>query len=147
MCRTETQQVTALIVIDPWWQIRPIIDALTPKPKRRKKMQLSTNTQEAVKLVVGELVRMRRTFTGEDVHTRIHNKRVRRGQDLSGCTEGARDVSTFTRQLFNGKDAVFANYGSTLVAHQNGPVVYFALPFHAKKKAGRILDSLNGNSN
>lgn len=145
MCNMATQQVTALVVVDPWWQIRPIIDILIRKPERRKKMQLSTNTQEAVKLVVGELVRMRRTFTGEDVHTRIHNKRVRRGQDLSGCTEGPRDVSMFTRQLFNGKDAVFTNYGSTLVPHQTGPVVYFALPFHAKRKMTKILDSLNGD--
>lgn len=92
----------------------------------------------AIEVVVDELTQMHKTFTGEDVYKRIHNKRVRRKEDLSGFQENARGVSREVRKMFNGRHSLFASYGSTLVQHNNGPVLYFPLPFHAKKRALQI---------
>jgi hypothetical protein len=140
-------------VIDPFWQIRPHMNAAqlmvkskdNPKRKRRKKMCSATDFS-AIETVVGELVSMRRTFTGQDVYNRIHNKHVRRSVDLSGFQESARGVSAEVRKMFNGKNPVFNGYGSTLVPHDKGPVLYFALPHHAKLKANKIADALNTTS-
>ncbi len=97
----------------------------------------------AIEVVVGELTRMRKTFTAEDVHKRIHSKYVRRDEDLSGFQESARGVSKEVRQMFNGRHSIFVNYGSTLVPHTKGPILYFALPHHAKIKANKIAGMLS----
>lgn len=96
-----------------------------------------------IEVVVGELVHMRRTFTAEDVYKRIHNKRIRRQEDLSGFQESSKGVSKEVRQMFNGRHPLFANYGSTLVPHNAGPILYFALPYHAKITANRIANLLS----
>ena len=101
------------------------------------------NDFQVIETVVGELVRMRRTFTGQDVYNRIHNKNVKRSADLSGFQESAAGVSVQVRRMFNSKNPVFTNYGSTLVPHDKGPVLYFALPHHAKLKANRIASTLS----
>lgn len=137
----------ATVIVDPWWQIRPFIIYVDQminqsKTKRREKM-CSPQDFDVIKIVVGELVSMRRTFTGEDVYNRIHNKHVRHSMQITGFQESARGVSKEVRQLFNSRHDVFRGYGSTLVPHDNGPVLYFALPHHAKLKAKRIASDLS----
>jgi hypothetical protein len=135
----------ATVIVDPWWQIRPFImyvdQLINTKTKRREKM-CSAQDFNAIETVVGELVSMRRTFTGEDVYNRIHNKHIRRPMKFDGFQESARGVSKEVRQMFNGRHTAFAGYGSTLVPHDNGPVLYFALPHHAKSKARKIAKML-----
>lgn len=93
-----------------------------------------------VENVVQELVNLRKSFTGEDVYKRIHNKYIRnrpaRYQDL--CSASPRNVSDAVRKMFNTKHKYFGAYGSTIVPHNSGPVVYFPLPHHAKVKVSRI---------
>jgi len=136
----------ATVIVDPWWQIRPhltyIDQMINSKTKRREKM-CSPQDFSAIEVVIGELTRMRRTFTAEDVYKRIHNKHVRRDEDLTGFSESTRGVSREVRQMFNGRHPVFASYGSTLVQHTKGPILYFALPHHAKIKANKIASLLS----
>jgi hypothetical protein len=136
----------ATVIVDPWWQIRPFItyvdQMINAKTKRREDM-CSPQDFSAIEVVVGELTRMRRTFTAEDVYKRIHNKHIRRDEDLSGFQESARGVSKEVRQMFNGRHPVFSDYGSTLVQHSKGPILYFALPHHAKIKANKIAQVLS----
>jgi len=101
------------------------------------------NDFKAIEVVVGELTRMRKTFTAEDVYKRIHNKHVRRFEDLSGFQESTKGVSKEVRQMFNGRHPLFASYGSALVQHNHGPILYFALPAHAKTTASRIAATLS----
>ena len=139
----------ATVIVDPWWQIRPLLNnvdqMINTKTKRRKKM-CSQNDFTVIETAVGELVRMRKTFTGEDVHKRIHNKHVRRTANFSGFQESARGVSREVRKMFNGRHSLFAAYGSALVQHDKGPVIYFALPHHAKIKATKIAGMLSNPS-
>jgi hypothetical protein len=137
----------ATVIADPWWQIRPLITCIDEaikqsKTKRREKM-CSQNDFQVIETVVGEMIRMRQTFTGEDVFKRIHNKHVRRAQKFSGFQESAQGVSQEVRKMFNARHPLFASYGSTLVQHDSGPVLYFALPHHAKIKANRIAQKLS----
>ena len=99
---------------------------------------MSLSNSYIIASVVGELVRMRRSFTGEDVYNRIHNKYIRRDEDYRGCSADAKQVSRSVRMMFNGKEDVFAEYGSTIVPDNTGPVVYFPLPHHAKVKVNKI---------
>ena len=99
--------------------------------------------QEATEKVIQELTSRRRSFTGEDVYHRMHNKFVRRSDDLSACANLPTSISKYARMLFNQGYAVFDGYGSTIVP--NGPVLYFPLPFYAKKKAQKIKAALGGN--
>jgi hypothetical protein len=135
----------ATTIADPWWQIRPhlnyIDQIINSKTKRRKNM-CSQNDFNVIETVVGEMVRMRMTFTGEDVYKRVHNKHVRRTEDFSGFQESPKGVSREVRKMFNGRHPAFASYGSTLVQHNKGPVLYFALPHHAKIKANKIANVL-----
>ena len=94
--------------------------------------------ETTISLVVGELVRMRKSFTGRDVFDRIHNKNIRRLGKLPNCTLTAGEVSRHVRKLFNSHQD-FNAYGSAL-ADSSGPVVYFALPHHAKAKISKIAD-------
>jgi hypothetical protein len=136
----------ATVIVDPWWQIRPFItyvdQMINTKTKRRKHM-CSPQDFSVIETVVGELVGMRRTFTGEDVYNRIHNKHIRRAVKLDGVQESARGVSMEVRKMFNSRHSAFAGYGSTLVPHDHGPVLYFALPHHAKSKANKIAATLS----
>lgn len=109
--------------------------------KRRTKM-CSAQTMDAIETVVGELTRMRKSFTGKDVYDRMHSKYVRRSQDFSACPEGPSEISRDVRRLFNSKHPVFKDYGSALVYHDDGPVLFFALPYHAKIKARKIEQKL-----
>jgi len=102
----------------------------------------SKTTMSAIETVVSELVRMRHTFTGHDVHARIHNKHVRRTNPLPDCPESPHEISQDVRKMFNTKHPAFAEYGSAIVQHDNGPVLYFALPHHAKIKARKIAAQL-----
>jgi len=111
-------------------------------PKRRSDM-CAPQTMTAIETVIGELTRMRRSFTGRDVHTRMHSKFVRRDEDFSGCAEPAREISRDVRKLFNAKHPAFKDYGSAIVYHDNGPVLFFALPHHAKVKARKIEGKLD----
>jgi hypothetical protein len=138
----------ATVIVDPWWQIKPFINYVDqmarqkPNQERRSKM-CSQSTMHAIETVIGELTAMRRSFTGRDVYERIHNKHVRRDEDFSGCTEGPGEVSKDVRRLFNGSHTLFSSYGSTIVPHDNGPVMYFPLPYHAKVKVSKILSNLS----
>lgn len=100
-----------------------------------------TFTEEATEKVVHELTSMRRSFTGEDVHNRIHNKHIRRDDDFSACTSSAGTISVCTRKMFNQGHPVFSNYGSTIVP--DGPVLYFPLPYHAKVRAKKIKEVMD----
>jgi hypothetical protein len=115
---------------------------LEREKEKEMKSLLSQDTRTAVKAVIEELVRMRRTFTGKDVYDRMHNKHIRRDQKYDQCVGTEKEVSTYVRMLFNGADTCFMAYGSSLVPHPKGPVLYFALPYHAKIKATRIVDTL-----
>jgi len=88
-------------------------------------------------LAVEELVHMRHTFTGKDVFDRIHNKHIRRAGPIFVGSESPKEISNDVRKLFNTQDPVFTDYGSTIVP-DHGPVLYFALPHHAKLNASRI---------
>ena len=103
---------------------------------------LSHDTRDAAQVVVKELVRMRKTFTGKDVYTRMHNKHIRRATEFSTLVGTEKEVSVYVRSLFNGSSPCFMAYGSSLVPHPKGPALYFALPHHAKIKATRIVDTL-----
>jgi len=113
------------------------------KNKRGVTVMCSPQDFSTIETVVSELIRMRKTFTAEDVYNRIHSKYVRRPEDLSGFTESAKGVSIEVRKMFNGRHPLFANYGSTLVQHNSGPILYFALPHHAKLKANKIAKRLS----
>lgn len=101
-------------------------------------------TLQAIEIVLTELTKMRRSFTGQDVHHRIHNRRIRRqgNPDFSGCTEPPGEISREVRQMFNSKHPIFKGYGSAIVYHQNGPVLFFPLPYHAKRRISKIIDKL-----
>ena len=103
----------------------------------------SPQDYSAIEVVVGELVRMRKMFTAEDVYKRIHNKYVRRDEDLSGFQESARGVSKEVRKMFNGRHSLFVNYSSALVPHDNGPILYSPLSYHARLKAEKIAAQLD----
>jgi hypothetical protein len=137
----------ATVIVDPWWQIRPLIDyvdqMIVRNQTKRRRTMCSQTTEEAIKTVVGELVVMRRSFTGRDVYERMHNKHIRRDEDFSGCTEGPAEISKDVRRMFNGSHTLFQGYGSTIVPHDNGPVMYFPLPYHAKVKVSKILSNLS----
>ena len=102
----------------------------------------SQQTKEAVECAVTELVNLKRAFTGEDVFKRISNTRIRRKQDISNCTATAGEVSIETRKMFNSQNKAFSGYGSTIVPYPNGPVLYFALPYHAKLHVRKIVQSM-----
>lgn len=95
---------------------------------------------DTVRTVVKELVERRRSFTGKDVFERINNRRVRRSAPLAIPLQGfhEREVSIIVRKLFNSGDATFERYGSCLVRGSNGPILYFPLPAHAKRRIERI---------
>jgi hypothetical protein len=103
---------------------------------------VSSKTQSAVECVIGELANMKYTFTGEDVYKRMHNKHIRRGQDYSGCTETPQQVSVEVRKMFNSQNKIFTGYGSTIVPYPSGPVLYFALPHHAKVHIRKIVQAM-----
>ena len=115
---------------------------ITEPTKRRSKM-CAPQDFSAIETAVDELVHLHKTFTGEDVHKRIHNKHIRRNVDLSGCPESPKGVSREVRKMFNARHPSFATYGSTLVPHNKGPVLYFSLPHHAKAQADKIAKKLN----
>jgi hypothetical protein len=94
---------------------------------------------DTVRTVIKELVEKRRSFTGKDVFERINNRRVRRAP-LAIPTQGfhEREVSIIVRKLFNNGDATFEKYGSCLVRGSAGPILYFPLPAHAKRRIERI---------
>jgi hypothetical protein len=97
------------------------------------------NEIDTVRAVVAELVKMRKSFTGRDVHQRIGNRRIRRDTKLS-CAASEKSVSMMVRRLFNYGDAVFNGYGSALTTPQTGPIVFFPLPSHAKKRIATISE-------
>ena len=96
---------------------------------------------QAIETAVGELVKQRKCFTGEDVFKRIHNKQIHRDTDFSGVLETAPEISHEVRKLFNTQSNVFYGYGSTIVPN-HGPVMYFALPFHAKIAVQKIANAV-----
>jgi hypothetical protein len=128
------------IVEDVLVKIRSVLGYAPPK---RRNDMCAPQTMAAIETVVGELTRMRRSFTGRDVHNRMHSKYVRRDEDFSGCTEGPREISRDVRKLFNDKHPAFKGYGSAIVYHDNGPVLFFALPHHAKVQARKIESKLD----
>jgi hypothetical protein len=135
----------ATVIADPWWQIRPhlnYIDHLINTKMKRRENMCSQSDFSVIELVVTELTKMHRTFTGEDVYKRIHNKHIHRKTDISNFQESAKEVSREVRKMFNGRHATFALYGSTLVPHNNGPVLYFPLPHFAKVKSTNIAKML-----
>ena len=139
----------ATVIVDPWWLLCPLItyvDHMINTKKKRREDMCSPQDFSAIEVVVGELTRMRKTFTAENVYKRIHNKHVRRDEDLTGFQESASGVSKEIRQMFNSRHAIFADYGSTLVQHTKGPILYFALPHHAKTKATKIAGMLDAAS-
>lgn len=103
------------------------------------------NKLDLVQTVVQELVEKRRSFTGRDVYERMHNRRVRRTAPLSPPSPsvlGQREVSVIVRRLFNSGHASFQRYGSCLTNGSNGPILYFPLPAHAKRKMEIITGAL-----
>jgi adenylate cyclase len=98
------------------------------------------NEIDTVRAVVTELVRLRRSFTGRDVHERINNRRVRRADKLSSSSEAS--VSALVRRLFNYGDPVFNGYGSALTVPRIGPIVFFPLPAHAKRRIVKISEEI-----
>lgn len=103
---------------------------------------LNPDDAKTVDTVVGELVRMRRTFTGKDVMDRIFNKHIHRATPINPVSAPQEAVSKYLRYLFNNKNAFFSGYGSTCVPGNYGPVVYFPLPYHAKKAVDRIFSKV-----
>lgn len=101
-------------------------------------------TMEAIETAVAELTRMRRSFTGQDVHQRIHNRKIRRpgNPDFSSCQERPQEISLEVRLLFNRRHSLFRDYGSANVYHPNGPILYFPLPYHAKRRINNIISKL-----
>lgn len=96
---------------------------------------------DPVRVVVAELVKMRKSFTGKEVYLRMHNTRVHRDQSLSSAlTE--KGVSIRVRELFNRGDPTFAAYGSTLTNSSAGPILYFPLPAYAKRRIDAIVHVL-----
>jgi len=106
----------------------------------------SSLTLQAIETVVGELIKQRKCFTGEEVFKRIHNKNVKRDTDFSGVTETPQEISKEVRQMFNSQSHIFEGYGSTIVPN-HGPVLYFALPFHAKIAAQAIANKITATQN
>jgi hypothetical protein len=100
-------------------------------------------TMQGIVTVIEEMIKQRLCFTGEDVFKRMHNKHIKRQDDFSVCTESPQEISKEVRQLFNSQNPVFQGYGSTIVPHGKGPVLYFALPYHAKRYASKIVNLLN----
>ena len=112
---------------------------------------LSAREKEYVRNTVIELVKLRKQFTGEDVYMRLNSKYVRGRPEKYTCQASASDVSTFVRGLFNRGDSVFmgSNYGSApshVVAPAGGPLLYFPLPYHAKKKLVKIVGHIANTS-
>lgn len=99
----------------------------------RNEKEKSMHELDAVKLVIAELVKLRWSFTGKTVHERMNNRRIRRDTPVV-CSASEKAVSTVVRRLFNAGDPVFQGYGSTLTVPTMGPVLFFPLPAHAKKK-------------
>jgi hypothetical protein len=97
------------------------------------------NDIETVKVAIEELVKLRKSFTGRDVLERIWNKRVKRDVPLA-CALPEKQVSLIVRRLFNNGDAVFKDYGSSLTFPLTGPILFFPMPYHAKKKAQAIAE-------
>jgi len=97
---------------------------------------------ETVKIAIGELVGLRRSFTGKDVFERIQNRRVRRDVVLN-CKFSEKEVSMVVRRCFNYGDNVFQEYGSAITYPNTGPILYFPLPFHAKKKVHALTEKFN----
>jgi hypothetical protein len=107
-------------------------------------------TLSAVEIVIGEMVRQRRSFTGQDVYQRIYQKGITRKTKDADAVEQARQenenqgtVSREVRNMFNGKSALFTNYGSYPIPHPTGPVMYFPLPAHAKRATEKILKKMS----
>lgn len=101
------------------------------------------NSIDLVQTVVKELVEKRRSFTGRDVYERMHNRRVRRDTPLNAPSSlGQREVSIIVRKLFNSGNNAFQRYGSCLTNGHNGPILYFPLPAHAKRKVEIITGAL-----
>lgn len=103
---------------------------------------LNPDESTTVDTVIGELVRMRRTFTGKDVLDRIFNKHIRRPTLIDPVSAPQEAVSKYIRYLFNSKNACFTGYGSTCVPGSCGPVVYFPLPYYAKKAVDHIFSKV-----
>jgi hypothetical protein len=101
-------------------------------------------TAQAIETVVGEMAQQRLSFTGQDVHARIHNTHIKRAQDFSVCAESPKEISNEVRKMFNGSAQCFRGYGSTIV--EGGPVLYFALPHHALHAAKKIMLSMARNA-
>jgi hypothetical protein len=95
-----------------------------------------------VKVAIGELVGLRRSFTGKDVFERIRNRRIRRDVVLA-CKFSEKEVSMVVRRCFNYGDPVFQEYGSAITYPNTGPILYFPLPSHAKKKAHALAEKFN----
>jgi hypothetical protein len=101
------------------------------------------NNIDLVQTVVKELVEKRRSFTGRDVYERMYNRRVRRATLLNAPSSlGQREVSVIVRKLFNSGNDAFQRYGSCLTNGHNGPILYFPLPAHAKRKVEMITGAL-----
>lgn len=104
---------------------------------------LNQDQMTVVETVVGELIKMHRTFTGQDVYNRINNKKIRHEIPLPQVTLAQDDVSKYVRYLFNTKHIVFYRYGTTIIPHKYGPVMYFPIPYHAKKAVERIAAAVD----
>lgn len=105
------------------------------------------NKLDLVRTVVKELVEKRRSFTGRDIYERMRNRRVRRNTPLSVPSAfGQQEVSVIVRKLFNSGNDAFQRYGSCLTNGHNGPILYFPLPAHAKKKVEIIMGALVSQS-
>lgn len=109
----------------------------------------SSATLNAVELVLGELVKQRRSFTGQDVYQRIYQKGItRKAKDVDVIEQARQEnesqttVSREVRNMFNSKNALLTNYGSYPIPHPSGPVMYFPLPSHAKRATEKILKKM-----
>jgi hypothetical protein len=103
---------------------------------------LPNDEAKTVEIVVGELTKMHRTFTGKNVVDRIFKKGLRHEIPIVKVCSTPEDVSGYVRHLFNTKSQVFSGYGSTIIQHDNGPVVYFPLPYHVKQAVKKIYSAI-----
>jgi len=112
---------------------------------------MSPKEKEYVRSTIGELVALRKSFTGEDVLKRLNSKYVRGRVEKFSCDAPAKEVSGYVRHLFNGGDVAFfgQKYGST-PSHScgtlTGPIMFFPLPHHAKATLTKIITSLTKSS-